>query len=365
MSASPKADWERFGGYYRPIDDIRIPWHPSPLLSKTFTPVTPVVKSLPAHALQNPHKQGNVRKLMKRVFKYRIRQISQPSGPTRSNPVELDPAVWKASPSFQTPHPILTSTRQNYAYWTHPELNRVKVDNRNWMDLHNTPSEAECAFWALRSPGGDPHPEIWPSGLVHTGIPRRPVQWQGPVSPNEPLPFPWECQLNPFLQHRPYGRSAVAWQLNLDCQVLYYGDPDVSIPLSDRDLQQPATIPLLTHMFVKAVADDNESKRFPWPFMIKNTEGGFGITVRDVFDTIHRNFNSEYVFASEWESWSYNQKRRARAGYQARIDDLRESRRIEEPDSLLRVDYLGPYAQFRGLQPSPDGEGWLLCIGMA
>ena len=105
------------------------------------------------------------------------------------------------------------------------------------------------ALALLRSPGGSVHPDHWIPGFVHPSLPPRPSRWIEP-KPGEPLPFPWECQLNPFLQHLPYGPPPLCWNLGKAPSAVMFGQTEAAIPLSTADKCQPATWPFVTHMYI-------------------------------------------------------------------------------------------------------------------
>lgn len=209
-------------------------------------------------------------------------------------------------------------------------------------------------FARLRSPGGTEHPELWIPGLEHPSIPPRPGRWSDP-RPGEPLPFPWECQLNPFLEHKLFGVSALYWDLGQPHGGILYGEAEATIPLSPADKAQPATWPFLTHMYINAVADDT-APHFPWPFMVFNPRG---IKCEDVFEAIFENFQ-QHVSQHEHDSWSALRQRQSGRAYHIRLAS--EDR---EGDGLRRIDYLGHRVMFRGLEPNPnrDGSGWVMFIG--
>jgi hypothetical protein len=210
--------------------------------------------------------------------------------------------------------------------------------------------DLEELFQSLRSPGGHTHPELWIPGIRHPSLPPPPIGWPLP-RPGEPLPFPWECQVNPFLQHAVCGPAPVYWNIRAgDLAILYGGPMNVTIPLTPADLAQPATCPLLTHMYVSGLA--LADARFPWKFMVVNPAG---IRVRDVFTAILENFQ-HFVFRTEYEQWSVARQRHAELEWVMRGGP-------EMQDGLRRIDYLGGQLCFRGIAPNPDRTGWVLFVG--
>ena len=196
----------------------------------------------------------------------------------------------------------------------------------------------------------------WIPGLQHPALPPRPRRWKNPVV-GGPQPFPWELQLNPFLQHRIYGLAPVCWDVAVEpARVLMGYELLVSertIPLNDADKAQPATYPFVTHMYINGIAD-YPLDRFPWPIMIHNDHG---ITCADVFEGIYRDFNL-HVSRDEYNSWNAFQRQQTEAAFQVRGG-------AERGDDVRRYDILGTHRMFRGLEPHPNLEGWMMFLGIA
>ncbi|KAJ6523911.1 hypothetical protein DFH09DRAFT_1286528 [Mycena vulgaris] len=252
------------------------------------------------------------------------------------------------------------STRVSLSGWrafgvhSRPTVNGVSVHNtftpsptpyRN-IDLDEV--DLDEVFASLRSPGGTLHPELWIRGIAHPSLPPEPPEWHVPV-PGEPLTFPWDCQINPFLEHAICGPAPVYWNIRTGWLAILYGGPlNITIPLSPADLSQPATRPLLSHMYVSAVA--LADARFPWKFMIGNPKG---IRVRDIFGAIMDNFR-QFVWRAEFHKWSLERQQRASLEWR-----LRE----KGNDGMRRIDYLAGSLYFRGIAPNPDRTGWVLYVG--
>ncbi|KAF7350575.1 MYND-type domain-containing protein [Mycena sanguinolenta] len=168
---------------------------------------------------------------------------------------------------------------------------------------------------------------------------------------NEPLPFPWECQLNRYLKRAVTGSAPLYWNLRAGDRAILYGGPnDVTIPLTVTDLAEPATYPLVTHMYISAVACTDAG--FPWKFLIVNSNG---IRVRDVVNAIVDNFHC-FVFRSEYDNWGKARQRRAELEWNLRGGPSTD-------DGLRRLDYLCGQTCFRGLEYNPDRTGWILYMG--
>ena len=71
-----------------------------------------------------------------------------------------------------------------------------------------------------------------------------------------------------------------------------------------------------------------------------------------------------YVGADERERWSETRKVQADEAYARRLRAEGVQRGQGHQDPMKRVDYLGQQVMFRGLEPNPDGEGWMLFLGL-
>lgn len=200
----------------------------------------------------------------------------------------------------------------------------------------------------------DIHPEAWVPGIKHPSLPPRPTRWTVPV-PGEPLPFPWEVQLNPLLQHMIWGPSPLSWYIGVDPDyesIVSYGRTRFDIPCARADRAQPATWPFLTHMHFNAVAGDSAPK-FPWPFTLCNLRG---LKCGDVLSGIYSHFDQP-VTRDEKMSWPPLRQKAAQ-------DALENRCRLQErEDQMRRYDSLGGVMYFRGIEPTIDGEGWMICFG--
>jgi hypothetical protein len=232
----------------------------------------------------------------------------------------------------------------------------------------------EEVFRSLTSPTGVPHPERWKLGITHPSLPPRPTRWSTP-DPTKPLPFPWEVQLNPLLEHILFGVPRLNWDIKDDISAaqlaltpLEDGIREVGIRestclLSEPDFAQPATYPFLTHMYVNALADDILPK-FAWPFMVLNPHG---IKIRDIINSIYFNFQ-EYVREREFYGWTVARRREAARTHRKRCDPQEHpfkatAGEVDVDDDMRRIDYLGIRTLFRGLAPNPDMTGWVLYLG--
>lgn len=286
-----------------------------------------------------------------RVLRALRRFISR--SPEEMHREEHEPDVGR--PIYKNASRIPPGEWQAFAAYSRPTVNGVDVHNTftpsptPYRDVDLDEVDLDEVFASLRTPGGI-HPERWIRGIEHPSLPPPPTGWTLP-GPGEPLPFPWECQLNPFLEHAVCGPAPVYWDIRSGGLTILYGGPvDVAVPLSAADLAQPASHPLLTHMFISGLALTDA--RFPWKFMVVNTTG---IRVRDVFTAIIENFK-HFVFLKEYERWSSTRQKRAELEWRLRGGELTQ-------DGLRRIDYLCGQLFFRGLAPNPDRTGWVLYVG--
>lgn len=199
-------------------------------------------------------------------------------------------------------------------------------------------------------------PELWVPGVVHRSLPPRPSRWKDPV-PGAPLPFPWEVQINPLLQHHPWGESPLRWCIIDKPDYALQGRTQESIACNFPDFAQPATWPFLTHMYFNAVADDT-APRYPWPFTVTNLKG---ITVGDVLRAIYEEFQIA-VDQDERNSWPRVKQLAAERAVVMRCT-LMSSPHKQFVDEMRRCDALGCVMSFRGIEPTIDGGGWMISFG--
>lgn len=220
-------------------------------------------------------------------------------------------------------------------------------------------TDLEEVSLTLRDADGNKHPENWIPGLKHRALPPRPTRWKTP-QPGEPLPFPWEVQLNPLLQHYIWGPSPLSWCVYTNPhEQAYHGRATNDVPVNNADLAQPATYPFLTHMHFNAVAGDS-APHFPWPFTVENERG---IKVGDVLMEIWMAFNKE-VSDDEFSSWPRLRQSMAKWAFEKRCQVLSLCD-PEHPflDEIRRCDSFGAIMFFRGIEPTVDGGGWTITFG--
>lgn len=89
-----------------------------------------------------------------------------------------------------------------------------------------------------------------------------------------------------------------------------------------------------------------------------------GVKCVDVFEVLYESFH-RYVGADERERWSGTRKVQADEAYARRLraEGVQRGQQGRQ-DPMKRVDYLGQQVMFRGLEPNPDGEGWMLFLGL-
>ena len=152
-----------------------------------------------------------------------------------------------------------------------------------------------------------------------------------------------------------WGPSPLSWYIGTDPDNDYkvsYGRTRFDIPCSRADRAQPATWPFLTHMHFNAVAGDSAPK-FPWTFTLCNPRG---LKCGDVLSGIYSHFHQP-VTRDEKMSWPPLRQKAAQ-------DALEICCRLQESeDQMRRYDSLGGVMYFRGIEPTIDGEGWMICFG--
>ncbi|KAJ7596696.1 hypothetical protein C8J56DRAFT_1021200 [Mycena floridula] len=362
--------------YYRPVDSHFMPWEASP------TALLPIeLPGLPARIIPQYHSpppgsikisldlETNQSNTYTHKFLRRIKRLCRRD----VNGIEIslmDPSELEIRSSPRIP----LSEWKAFGYAARPLVNGVYVRNASPGPKISVRFDPEEMAAGLRSADGI-HPgtssmrspieadffaELWIAGTKHEGLPERPSLWQPPVK-GEELPFPPECVLNPMLCHCPFGRSPIDWHLDCEPNGILFNGPDdgVIIPLGEPDLAQPATWPFLSHMYINSVSDDPAPK-FRWPIMIRNPDG---ITVEDVLVGIFTNLQ-EYVFIDEFRAWTEQRRRQAQIALDLRREQ-QQSLGQEIDQAVRRIDYFGSHITFRGLEPHPNLEGWVLFIGLS
>ncbi|KAF5378862.1 hypothetical protein D9615_006923 [Tricholomella constricta] len=366
MAAPSKPLWMQHGGWYAPIDDLSRPWVGSPELDKPDTapylfipsatslrkqqqrttskselvaraPNTPTASRKKRRRLVISRALHRLADMIARVPEDEFRK--QPRSERNSRTEEVALREWKA-----------------WGYYAYPKLHGHYI--RNFPPDKDIPPslDVEQVFESLKDERNVLHPERWVRGLQHPALPPRPKRWLDHKK-GDPLPFPWECQLNPFLQHITFGRPHLDWDISEPSAECYMGRTDSKglIPLSRADKAQPATYPFVTHMYINAIAEDPYPDQF-WPFYVVNENG---ITVKDVLDKVYENFQ-QYLSLVEFQSWegSYHKQNAARIAFEVRWGHTRGQQ-------ARRLDVLGTHCMFRGLEPHPNREGWTMFVGLA
>ncbi|KAF8069238.1 hypothetical protein FPV67DRAFT_1491575 [Lyophyllum atratum] len=364
MLAESKPLWMQHGGWYRPVMDLSAPWVGSPELDKPQTapyvyirplvfPETqqhmsppkpkPVKLSLKPTTRQPKRKRVLLSRVLHRLAD-KISSVPEAEAPDSRPRVKKDPRIdevalreWKA-----------------WGYYAYPKLHGQHI--KNYPPARDVPPNVnvEEVFRSLKDEMQSVRPERWIRGLRHPALPPRPQRWLE-LRKGAPLSFPWKCQLNPFLQHITFGRPHLDWDISESSADCYMGQTDVLIPLTRADKAQPATYPFLTHMYINAIADDPYPEHF-WPFYVVNEDG---VTVKDVLDKVHENFQ-QYLSVVEFQSWEghYHRQNAARIAFESRWGHTRGQH-------ARRLDVLGTHCMFRGLEPHPNREGWMMFVGLA
>ena len=194
-----------------------------------------------------------------------------PSSPYRPHFSSQQPA-----PSQMMRPGVPLSAWREYGYWARPVIGGVEVRNSDsklcpapsirchcgvlTLTLAKIPCsgpppdhvlggvDADEVFSSLRGTNGSPHPENWVPGLSHPSLPPKPRYWITPEI-NEVSPAPWECQLNPFLEHTRAGLPTLCFDVRLGEESIIFETGDVRhVPVSNSNLHQPATYPFVTEV---------------------------------------------------------------------------------------------------------------------
>ncbi|SJL05853.1 uncharacterized protein ARMOST_09189 [Armillaria ostoyae] len=347
-------DYNRHGGFYRPVKDLLAPWTPSPLrpavpLPSEQSSQTPLkIPPAPPYIIKTryydvrAHERSRLVRLIRHVLRldYKVVKREIPM----YHPLELDPPV----PKYPS---VPLSDWKAWGYYAWPSVNGGFVCNQSPAPQISVEIDPTEMYNALKSPKGNHHPERWIQGQRLPGLPPRPTRWKRPQR-GTPLPFPWECQLNPWLIHSKNSVAPVFWDItasveimmmNLDTSVVFLGAPDRA---------QPATWPFVTHLLINAIMVNGECLD-NWPIMVVNLNG---ICCGDVFVGIYDTFQ-QYVSAEEFDSWPAEVQEEAKRTHRIRRDKDFEQ---HEESALRRCDYFGRYHFFNGLELNPDRQGWIL-----
>ncbi|EIW54714.1 uncharacterized protein TRAVEDRAFT_152987 [Trametes versicolor FP-101664 SS1] len=270
---------------------------------------------------------------------------------------EVAPAEWRA-----------------YGYWARPYINwpwAIRVNNatpllENQREL--SPPEVDAMLATIREPGGaEAHPENWVPRVSHPSLPPRPDLWPTPQATFSPLPG--ELQLNPWFTHRAIGTPPLHFDLRLraaDAEVhvrdaLYRTGRRDALRVDGPNGAQPATYPGVPRLRVTALAGDAQPW-FWWPFTVLAHHAALPVQVRDVLDALVANFE-ERLSVEEWQALSDERKHMVRDAYVRRCTLPVGGRVCPPDDGARRVDYLGDNFCFRGFEPAPDGDGFMMFVG--
>ncbi|KAH9887954.1 hypothetical protein C8Q73DRAFT_656049 [Cubamyces lactineus] len=274
---------------------------------------------------------------------------------------ELTPAEWRA-----------------YGYWARPTLGPPWT-----MMVHNatppehprelSPAEVDAVFASLREPGGgEIFPENWVARVQHPSLPPRPDLWPTPRAHFDPLPC--DVQLNPWLRHHLAGPPALHFDLRLRAEDALLNRPPqdfddgrrlpgarMPFDIDGPNGAQPATYPGVPRLRISALAGDPQPE-FWWPVTVLAHHEALPVLVRDVLDALVANFE-ERMGVDEVRLLSEERRLMVYRAYTRRTNLVVGGRPCPKDDGLRRVDYLGDNVCFRGLEPAPDGQGFVLFMG--
>ena len=114
-------------------------------------------------------------------------------------------------------------------------------------------------------------------------------------------------------------------------------------------------------MRITGLAGDSQHE-FPWPVTVMPHHEALPVLVSDVVNALIANFE-ERLTIEEIEALSEGRKLMLYHAYWRRIRFPVGGRTLPDDDGLRRVDYLGDAVFFRGLEPNPCGDGFMLFTG--
>ena len=112
---------------------------------------------------------------------------------------------------------------------------------------------------------------------------------------------------------------------------------------------------------IAAVAGDAQHA-FPWPVTVLPHHEALPVLVADVVHALVANFE-ERLTGDEADALSESRRVMVHQAYWRRMRLPVGGRTPAETDGLRRVDYVGDAIYFQGLEPSPDGDGFVLFLG--
>ncbi|KAH9932861.1 uncharacterized protein B0H18DRAFT_669733 [Fomitopsis serialis] len=219
---------------------------------------------------------------------------------------------------------------------------------------------------------GEWHTENWVARVEHPALPSRPAIWHTPRPSSADLPST-ALQLNPYLKHRLFGRPPLLFDMRNETVGVELGELPPAIPGEEPmhilfcprgpDGSQPATYPPVSELYISALADDN-CDPFPWPTLVIPHHPRLPVMVMDVLNALIANFE-ERLKPEEVAALSEQRREHMCRAYWERVRTMVSGRIPGDDDGLRRIDYLGDRVFFRGLEPAPDGVGFVLFVGPA
>ncbi|KAH9836153.1 uncharacterized protein C8Q71DRAFT_724002 [Rhodofomes roseus] len=269
-------------------------------------------------------------------------------------------------------HVVTPAEWRAYGYWARPRVGPVLVHNATPPPSPRNLSheEIEEIMQSLLDERGEWHTENWVPRVEHPALPPRPAIWHTPRPSALHLPST-ALQLNPYLQHRLLGRPPVLFDMRNEPVGVELGELPPAIPGGEPmhilfcpngpDGAQPATYPPVSELYIGALADDN-CDPFPWPMLVLPHHSELPVMVMDVLSALIANFE-ELMTPEEVAALSEQRRQHMYRAYWERARMMVSGRIPGDDDGLRRIDYLGDRPFFRGLEPAPDGNGFILFVG--
>ena len=225
--------------------------------------------------------------------------------------------------------------------------------------------EVEEMVESLRDPDGTFHASRWVPRSEHPMLPKRPDLWPTPHASLENLTYktPSELILNPLLEHRKLGRPPMLFDIRMGLENILIGGHEghdwfnPHLGADSQNAYQPATFPGVTAMSINLLAEDTRAT-FGWKFTVLPHHPSLPVMVIDVLYAIKQNFDQN-IYDSECATIVGERRNQMWYAFEHRIK-LTNTKRL---GGLRRVDYLGDHYYFRGLEPAPDNEGWMIYFG--
>ncbi|CAL1698917.1 unnamed protein product [Somion occarium] len=268
----------------------------------------------------------------------------------------------------------LPSDWLEYGYWARPAFKHNRPNREIDFVANSTPpsriielpkEDVEAMVVSLHEEDWTFNPLNWIPRIEHPMLPKRPDFWPTPHSSQSNLTcrLPSELILNPLLEHRKFGRPPILFDIRRELETIlihgHEGHGWNNTPLGENGCNsyQPATYPGVSTLTVNFLAEDTRLI-FDWKFTVIPHHPSLPVMVIDVLNAIKENFD-QCLSGDEVETIVGERRHQMWHAFERRCRFFRQPR----IGGIKRMDYLGDQYYFRGLEPAPDNEGFVMFFG--